>query len=132
MIGRQRVLGHLMRRRRGVIGSMIGRLGSVIGGLSREHFIRNPLGIAFFKFRHVQIMARNLEVTLAHIETGCSLGQMKILGGAIPISPRPHPESKFAHRIGSRQNATHKMQHRNTDCGEANGTRLSRSLTVPV
>lgn len=96
-LGRDSGLRCLMGRRRGVIG---GRC-LVISGLSRQHFVSHALGIAFLKFGHMQIMARNLEVPLAHVETRRSLGKMKVFGGAIPISPRPYPKSEFAYGVSS-------------------------------
>lgn len=107
-LGRDGGLRCLMGQGRGLIG---GRC-VVIGGLSQQHFLSHALGVAFLKFGHMQIMARNLEVPLAHVETRRGLGKMKVFGGAIPISPRPYPKSEFAYRVSSWQAATHKMQHK--------------------
>jgi hypothetical protein len=122
-LGRHDGLGNLMGRHRDIIG----RFGGVRAGLSQQDFVRHTLGVTFLKFSHVEIMARDLEVSLAHVKTRRSLGKMKIFGGAIPISPGPHPKSKFAYRISSWHVPPTRCSIKNTDCGEANGTQLSRS-----
>jgi hypothetical protein len=102
-----------MGRRYDVIDGSRGRVGSrggVIGGLGQQNLVRDPLGVAFLKFGHLQVMARHLEIPLAHVETRRGLGKMQIFGGAIAISPRPNPKSEFAYGISSWQAATHKMQ----------------------
>ena len=104
----------MMGRRHNMIRSdrVFGRCRRVLGGLSRQHFVSYALGVAFLKFGHVQIMARNLEITLAHVEAGRSLSQMQVFGGAISISPRAYPKSKFPDGISRWQAATHKMQQK--------------------
>ena len=83
----------------------------MIGRVIRRRFIGYAPGVAFLEFRHVQIMARDLEVTLAHIKTWRGFGEMEIFGRAIPISACPHPKSQFAYRFAIPHVATHKMQH---------------------
>jgi hypothetical protein len=110
------MLGHLMGRRHDLVCGRNRLVGSwpcgVIGALSRQYFVRHAFGVAFLKLGHLQVMAGNLEISLAHVETRRSFGKMQIFGGAIPISPRPYPKSEFAYRISSWQAATHKMQQK--------------------
>jgi hypothetical protein len=111
----------------------ISRFGNAIGSLRRNSFAGFALGVAFLEFRHVQIMARNFEIALAHVKTRRGFGKVEVFRCAIAISTRPHPKTEFAYGFAIRHFATHKMQHeRNTDWGEANGTQLSRGLAFRV
>jgi len=90
---------------------VFGRRRGAICGLCRNRFAGFAFGVAFLKFRELQIVARNFEVALAHIEARCGLGEVEIFRRAIPISARPHPKSEFAYGFAIRHFATHKMQH---------------------
>jgi hypothetical protein len=106
----------------------IGGLRDVISRLRSGRFISLALGVAFLKFRHVQIMARNFEVALAHIKARRSLGEMQVFGRAIAISARPYPKAKFAYGFAIRHFATHEMQHERILTGARRTARGSRAV----
>lgn len=81
---------------------MISRRIDGIASLRRICFAGGALGVAFLKFRHVEVMARDFEVALAHVKTRRGFGKVQIFGGAIPIPARSHPKSEFAYRLAFR------------------------------
>ena len=64
---------------------------------------------------HVQVVARYLEVPLAHVKARRGFGKGAGLPGrAVATSPRPYPKSKLCPQVrhlGGMHVATHKMQH---------------------
>jgi len=86
-------------------------LGGAVSGPDCYRFAGFTLGVAFLNFCKLQIVARNSKVALAHIKARRGLGKVEIFGGAISVSARPHPKTKFAYGFAIRHFATHKIQH---------------------
>jgi hypothetical protein len=92
-------------------GDVFGGRGDIFDSFRRSNFAGFALGVTFLEFGHVQVVARYLEVPLAHVKARRGFGKVQVFSRAVPIPPRPYPKSKLAHRFATWHVATHKMQH---------------------